>query len=97
MLNAPFLQPRLGSLASKGLLKGSKFSFNGIITNLEKTISTVNQVIPLYNQVQPLITNSKTIINAFKNTKKDNKKSNEKYGKRKSNRSYRFKMEYNNR
>lgn len=74
MLNTPFLQSRLGTIGSKSLLKSPKFSFNGIITNLEKTVSTINQVIPLYNQVQPLISNSKTLINAFKNTKKENKK-----------------------
>ena len=54
--------------ATRSLLKTSKFSFNGILTNLEKTVSTINQVVPLYNQVKPLINNSKTIINAFKST-----------------------------
>ena len=60
---------------SKGLLKTNKLTFNGIVTNLEKTVSTINQVVPLYNQVKPLISNSKTIINAFKSTKNnDNQK-----------------------
>ena len=73
MLNSPFLQTGASRLATRGLLKGSKFTFNGIVTNLEKTVSTINQVVPLYNQVKPLITNSKTIINAFKSTRnKDN-------------------------
>lgn len=74
MLNSPFLQAGASRAATKGLLKGSKFSFNGIVTNLEKTVSTINQVVPLYNQVKPLISNSKTIINAFKSNK-TNKKS----------------------
>lgn len=77
MLNSPFMQTGATKAATKGLLKGSKFSFNGIITNLEKTVSTINQVVPLYNQVRPLISNSKTIINAFKSTKdSSNKKKN---------------------
>ena len=69
MLNSPFMQAGATRSLSKGLLKTSKFSFNGILTNLEKTVSTINQVIPLYNQVRPLISNSKTIINAFKSSK----------------------------
>lgn len=69
MLNSPFMQAGASKIASKSLLRGSKFSFNGIVTNLEKTVSTINQVVPLYNQVKPLISNSKTIINAFKSTR----------------------------
>ena len=69
MLNSPFAQTGAARAINKGLLKNSKFSFNGIINNLEKTVSTINQVVPLYNQVRPLITNSKTIINAFRSTK----------------------------
>ena len=72
MLNSPFTQAGARNIASKGLLKGSKFTFNGIVTNLEKTVSTINQVVPLYNQVKPLISNSKTIINAFKSTRNNN-------------------------
>ena len=75
MLNSPFLQAGASKSLASNLLRGSKFSFNGIITNLEKTVSTINQVVPLYNQVKPLITNSKTIINAFKGTR--NNKANE--------------------
>lgn len=69
MLNSPFIQAGATKMATKGLLRGSKLSFNGIVTNLEKTVSTINQVVPLYNQVKPLISNSKTIINAFKSTR----------------------------
>ena len=68
MLNSPFLQAGATRSLTSALTKGSKFSFNGILTNLEKTVSTINQVIPLYNQVKPLITNSKSIINSFKGT-----------------------------
>jgi hypothetical protein len=76
MLNSPFTQAGASKLATRSLLRGSKFSFNGIVTNLEKTVSTINQVVPLYNQVKPLISNSKTIFNAFKSTRnKGNKRS----------------------
>ena len=74
MLNSPFTQAGIAKAATTGLVT-NKFTFNGIVTNLEKTVSTINQVVPLYNQVKPLISNSKTIINAFKSTKdKPNKK-----------------------
>lgn len=69
MLNSPFMQAGASKSLASNLLKGNKFTFNGIITNLEKTVSTINQVVPLYNQVKPLISNSKTIINAFKGTR----------------------------
>lgn len=69
MLNSPFMQAGANRVLGKSLLKTSKFSFNGIITNLEKTVSTINQVVPLYNQVRPLISSSKSIINTFKATR----------------------------
>lgn len=79
MLSNPFFRANASRLATNNLIKTSKFSFNGIITNLEKTVSTINQVVPLYNQVKPLISNSKTIINAFKSTTNNKTKhSNEK-------------------
>ncbi len=71
MLNSPFMQSGASKSIVSNLLKGNKFSFNGIITNLEKTVSTINQVVPLYNQVKPLISNSKTLINVFKSTRKN--------------------------
>ena len=74
MLNSPFLQTGAAKTLSRGLLKSGKLSFNGIITNLEKTVSTINQVVPLYKQVKPLINNSKTLINAFKSTKENTNK-----------------------
>lgn len=73
MLNTPFLQAGASRALNSNLLKTSKFSLTGVLTNLEKTVSTINQVVPLYNQVKPLITNSKTILNAFKSTTKSNK------------------------
>lgn len=83
MLNSPFLQAGATKAATKSLLRGSKFSFNGIVSNLEKTVSTINQVVPLYNQVKPLISNSKTIFNAFKSTRnKESTNTNRRYNKR---------------
>ena len=76
MLNSPFMQTGATRTLAQGLLKTNKFSFNSILTNLEKTVSTINQVIPLYNQVKPLISNSKTIINAFKSTKSNKSEKN---------------------
>lgn len=73
MLNSPFTQAGATKTIGKSLLKSNKFSFNGIVTNLEKTVSTINQVVPLYNQVKPLISNSKSIINAFKSSKSNTK------------------------
>ena len=47
-------------------LKSNKFTFNSLVTNLEKTVSTINQVIPLYNQVKPLISTSKNVFSKAK-------------------------------
>ena len=71
MFNFPFSQVGGVSGVARNTSK-SKFTFNGIVTNLEKTVSTINQVVPLYNQVKPLINNSKTVINALKSNKKNN-------------------------
>jgi len=58
MLNSPFSP----SFLSRSVTRTSKLSFNSIIGNLEKTVSTINQVIPLYNQVKPLINSSKSFF-----------------------------------
>ena len=76
MLSSPFNQVGANRLITNSLLKGNKFSFNGVITNLEKTVSTINQIVPLYNQVKPLISNSKTIFNVFKSIRKTPEKNN---------------------
>ncbi len=57
------------ALSSLAASKTSKLSLTSLISGAQKTIGTVNQIIPLYKQVQPLINNSKTIINAAKNIK----------------------------
>ena len=50
----------------------SKFTLSGILNGAQKTIGTVNQVIPLYNQVKPLFQNSKVLLNVAKAVKGDN-------------------------
>ena len=60
MLNSPFLFA--GRSLANAINKTPKISFNSMIVNLEKTVSTINQVIPLYNQVKPLITDSKNLL-----------------------------------
>jgi hypothetical protein len=62
MLNSPFLKRSI----TTSLLKSNKFTFNSLVTNLEKTVSTINQVIPLYNQVKPLISTSKNVFSKAK-------------------------------
>lgn len=48
---------------------GSKFSLSGILSGAQKTIGTVNQIVPLYNQVKPLFQNSKVLFNVVKGIK----------------------------
>ena len=55
------------SLISRGI--GSKITLSGVLNGAQKTIGTVNQIVPLYNQVKPMIENSKTVFNVFKGLK----------------------------
>ena len=63
MFSYPFA--RIGANALTTSLFRPRLSLNTIITNLEKTVSTINQVVPLYSQVKPLFTTSKGIIGAL--------------------------------
>ena len=54
-------------LISRGI--GNKITLSGILNGAQKTIGTVNQIVPLYNQVKPMIENSKTVFNVFKGLK----------------------------
>ena len=47
----------------------NKITLSGILNGAQKTIGTVNQVVPLYNQIKPMIQNSKVILNVFKGFK----------------------------
>ena len=74
MFNSPFLNPYITRNVSSSLLKTSKFSFGSIITGLEKTVSTINQIIPIYTQVKPLVSTSKSFFtNASKLLKRSKK------------------------
>ena len=50
----------------------SKMSLSSILNGAQKTIGTVNQVVPLYNQVKPLFQNSKVLLNVAKAVKGNN-------------------------
>lgn len=57
-------------IAPRGI--GSKISLSGILNGAQKTIGTVNQIVPLYNQVKPMIENSKSVFKVFKGIKSKN-------------------------
>ena len=55
--------------ASKGLfsrLGSSKVTLSGLLNGAQKTIGTVNQIVPLYNQIKPMVQNSKVLLNVAK-------------------------------
>ena len=60
---------RTGGLFSK--IGGSKMTLSGILSGAQKTIGTVNQIVPLYNQVKPMFQNSKILLNVVKGLKGD--------------------------
>ena len=59
-----------GGLLSK--IGSSKLSLSGILNGAQKTIGTVNQIVPLYNQVKPLVQNSKVLLNVAKGLRSTN-------------------------
>ena len=60
------------SLISSSISNGSKLGLGGIIGGLSKTLTTVNQAMPLINQVKPLFGNFKSVINVVKGFRKNN-------------------------
>lgn len=62
---------RAGGLFSR--LGSTKMTLSGILSGAQKTIGTVNQIVPLYNQVKPMLQNSKILLNVAKGLKGDNK------------------------
>ena len=48
---------------------GSKITLSGILNGAQKTIGTVNQIVPLYNQIKPMIQNSKALLTVAKGLK----------------------------
>lgn len=74
--NAPIDLPRAKGIATLGGLgsiasKGKALKFGSILTGVQKTIGTVNQVVPLYKQIKPMIANGKTFLNIMKSVKSD--------------------------
>jgi len=67
-------------------LGGSKMTLSGILNGAQKTIGTVNQIVPIYNQIKPMFQNSKVLLSVAKSLKGNN---NSKYSFRnKRNRNY---------
>ena len=60
---------RTGGIFSR--LGTSKMTLSGILNGAQKTIGTVNQIVPLYNQVKPMFQNSKILLNVAKGLKGD--------------------------
>ena len=56
-----------GSMLSR--LTANNFSISSLLNGAQKTIGTVNQIIPLYNQVKPMFQNSKVLLNVVKSLK----------------------------
>lgn len=60
------------SLISSTIGTGSKIGLGGIIGGLSKTLTTVNQAMPIINQVKPLFGNFKSVINVVKGFRNKN-------------------------
>lgn len=59
----PFSLP--GASVSSTAIKSS-FSLSTIFSGIQKTATTINQLVPLYHNVRPIISNSKAIFNIMK-------------------------------
>ena len=64
---------RAGGLFSR--IGGSKMTLSGILNGAQKTIGTVNQIVPLYNQIKPMFQNSKILLSVAKGLKGNNSNS----------------------
>ena len=69
------------SFASRGIANGlftrtagSKLTLSSLLNGAQKTIGTVNQIVPLYNQVKPMFQNSKVLLNVAKGLRNSNLK-----------------------
>ena len=56
-MNNSFFRPFMRNNIATNITR-SKVSITSIISNLEKTISTINQVIPIYKEVKNLVSSS---------------------------------------
>ena len=73
----PFSLPgaNLATVATKGL------SFSTIFSGIQKTATTINQIVPLYHNVKPIISNSKTLFSVMKSLSKEPPKTAQKQNK----------------
>ena len=73
---------RTGGLFSR--IGGSKLTLSGILNGAQKTIGTVNQIVPLYNQVKPMFQNSKILLNVARGLKGENNSSRNRFKNRRN-------------
>ena len=66
----PNMGPRLGLFSR--LFGGRNFSFSGLLSGTQKTLNTINQIIPLAKQAKPLVNNVKTMFKVMNEFKKVN-------------------------
>lgn len=73
--------PAGSSFATRAITNGlfstatrNKITLSGILNGAQKTIGTVNQIVPLYNQIKPMFQNSKVLLNIVKGLKPTPKK-----------------------
>lgn len=53
-------------------IKKSKINWSNVLNNTQKTLSIINQIIPVIYQIKPMYDNAKTIFKVF-NVVNDNK------------------------
>lgn len=56
----------LGGLSKKA------FSWDGFLTNTQKTLNVINQALPIYNQVKPMFRNMGTVFRVIGELNKSN-------------------------
>ena len=44
----------------------SSLSFSSIFNGIQKTATTINQIVPLYNNIKPILSNSKALFSIMK-------------------------------
>lgn len=73
MYTYPYMASNLAKPAiGRGLLGGLKgINWSGILSNTQKTLSVINQAIPIAYQVKPIINNAKTMFKIASTIKSD--------------------------
>ena len=52
--------------ASVATAAKSSLSFSSIFSGIQKTATTINQIVPLYHNVKPIISNSRALLGVMK-------------------------------